>query len=750
MLESRVIFDCLVGTCTSALAIFMLRRYAFMLGLLDHPDKRKQHIGDVPLVGGLAIFMGITVGASAYGHFHWFVKILIDTAMLLTLLGALDDRFDLKVRDRLLIQAIAILTVIASTGVYIHTLGHIFGYNVELGWLGPPLTVIAIIGLMNAFNLMDGIDGLAGSLELVSIASIVMFANPPALQEMALLLALLATASLPFLVTNLGFMGRKIFLGDAGSMLIGYLLAWALVRMSQTSQTHLSPVDVLWCVALPVLDTFAVMLRRIRQGKSPFKPDRGHIHHILMDAGMGPRATLLALTALAVSLAFVGAFISHVAKSAGLNLSTFCFTMLLYVVIVTRIRARQELNRRSERGVGNQEARMKAVLFANTDWYLYNFRRSLALSLHRAGYDVLLISPAGSYGRKLRDLGLRWEPLPMQRRSLNVFRELALLWYLVRLMRRERPAVVHGFTIKCAVYGSLAARMAGVSARVNAVAGMGYVFTSTQLKARLLRPVVRALLRLALGGKGARLVLQNADDVNLFKQAGLIDPEHIRLIRGSGVNCAQFADVSPRSPGSERTRVLLACRLLWDKGVDEYVAATRQLRKQGYAIDALIAGTPDPGNPASIPESTIEHWVDEGLITWLGHVDDMAGLLGSVHVVVLPSYREGLPRTLVEAAACGLPLITTDVPGCREVVSDGVDGLLVPVKDSEALAHAIKRIHSDHALARQLGDAARVKARAQFDERIVIRRTMDVYAELCHPLEQPAMISRSPSRRVSH
>ena len=349
MLEPRVIFDCLVGTCTSATAIFVLRRYAYLLGLMDHPDQRKQHVGDVPLVGGLAIFMGITVGAAAYGHFHWFVKILIDTAMLLTLLGALDDRFDLSVRDRLLIQALAILTVIASTGVYIHTLGHIFGYDVNLGWLGPPITVVAIIGLMNAFNLMDGIDGLAGSLELVSIAAIVMFADPPGLQEMVLLLALLATASLPYLITNLGFMGRKIFLGDAGSMLIGYLLAWSLVRMSQTSQTHLSPVDVLWCVALPVFDTFAVMLRRTRQGKSPFKPDRGHVHHILMDAGMGPRTTLLALIALAVSFALVGALISHAAKSAGLNLAAFFLTMMVYIVTVMQVRARQESSRQSKR-----------------------------------------------------------------------------------------------------------------------------------------------------------------------------------------------------------------------------------------------------------------------------------------------------------------------------------------------------------------------------------------------------------------
>jgi glycosyltransferase involved in cell wall biosynthesis len=380
---------------------------------------------------------------------------------------------------------------------------------------------------------------------------------------------------------------------------------------------------------------------------------------------------------------------------------------------------------------------MKAVLFANTDWYLYNFRRALALALQRQGYEVLLISPPGPYGDKLRALGLRWESVPMARRSLNPLREAALLWHLVRLLRREQPALVHGFTIKCAVYGSLAARLAGVPARVNAVAGMGYVFTSPQLKARLLRPVVRGLLRLALGGSGARLILQNADDVALFRQAGLVDPEHIRLIRGSGVNCAQFAaGMRARPPGDGRMRVLLASRLLWDKGLAEFVAALRQLRLQGRTVHALLAGTPDPGNPATVPEATIREWVAEGLVSWLGHVDDMAGLLGSVDVVVLPSHREGLPRTLVEAAACGLPLITTDVPGCREVVSDGVDGLLVPRGDSKALAQAIRRLQDDPELARRLGVAARLKARSQFDEHIVIQRTLEVYVELC---ESPAV-----------
>lgn len=375
-------------------------------------------------------------------------------------------------------------------------------------------------------------------------------------------------------------------------------------------------------------------------------------------------------------------------------------------------------------------AQQKIVLFANTDWYLYNFRRSLALVLLAHGYDLLLISPPGPYGEKLRALGMRWEPVPMDRRSLNPLREAKLLAWLVSLFRTERPVLVHGFTIKCAVYGSLAARLAGVQARVNAVAGMGYVFTSNDTKARVLRPLVRTLLRAALDGGNARLVLQNPDDVALFEAAGLVDRNHVRLIPGSGVDCSRFVARDGQRDPARPLRVLLAARLLWDKGLAEYVEAARRLRGEDRAIEFLLAGDPDPGNPAAVPESIVRGWADEGVLQWLGHVDDMAGLFASVDVVVLPSYREGLPKGLIEAAACALPLVTTDVPGCREVVSDGVDGLLVPVRDAAALAAAIARLHDDPELAARLGKAARAKALAEFDEQIVIARTLAVYREL--------------------
>jgi glycosyltransferase involved in cell wall biosynthesis len=177
-------------------------------------------------------------------------------------------------------------------------------------------------------------------------------------------------------------------------------------------------------------------------------------------------------------------------------------------------------------------------------------------------------------------------------------------------------------------------------------------------------------------------------------------------------------------------RVLLPARLLWDKGLAEYVAAARTLRSEGRTVEFLLAGDPDPGNPAAVPVSAIHGWVDEGLLQWLGHVDDMPELFRTVDVVALPSYREGLPKGLIEAGACGCALVTTDVPGCREVVADGVDGLRVPVRNANALAEAIARLDDDRALRARLGAAAREKALAKFDERIVIEQTMAVYREL--------------------
>lgn len=371
----------------------------------------------------------------------------------------------------------------------------------------------------------------------------------------------------------------------------------------------------------------------------------------------------------------------------------------------------------------------KILFFANTDWYLYNFRLPLARYLRDQGHEVVMFSPPGPYVARLEASGFRALTIPMHRRSLNLASEFALLNHIRRLYTRERPALVHHFTIKCVVYGSLAARLAGIPACINAVTGLGHVFTSHSVKARLLCLPVRALLRLALSGADSRLILQNPDDVAAFQQAGLIASNQIRLIRGSGVNTTRFHPASQPTP-SNPLKILLTTRLLREKGVGEYVAAARQLRQEGITAEFLLAGDPDPGNPSSIPSLQLTAWRQEGSVTLLGHVEDMAALWPQVDIGVLPSYREGVPRSLLEAAACGLPLVATDAPGCREIVQHDINGLLVPIKDAAALAAALRLLCFEPETRQRMGRASRAKVLTDFDERIVFEKTLAVYREL--------------------
>lgn len=372
---------------------------------------------------------------------------------------------------------------------------------------------------------------------------------------------------------------------------------------------------------------------------------------------------------------------------------------------------------------------MKVLLFANTDWYLYNFRLSFARYLRELGYEVVLVSPAGEYGTKLAQAGFRWIPVQLNRRSLNPVKEILFLRQLTHLYESERPDLVHHFTIKCVVYGGVAARLAKIPAQVGAVAGMGYVFTSRALRAKALRPIVRTLLKSALDQERGMLVVQNSDDLHDFVRANLVSKDRVALIHGSGVDMSRFLPRQSRTNHGP-LRILFAARLLRDKGLYELMDAIKMLVDKGLELDVMIAGTGDAGNPASIPDKIIDQWRTEGLANFLGHVSDMPSLLAKSDVMVLPSYREGFPKSLIEAAAVGLPIITTDVPGCREVVDHGLTGLLVPVRDAKSLARAIQLLALNPQLRRQMGEEGRHKARAEFDQEIVFSKTHDVYAKL--------------------
>lgn len=369
---------------------------------------------------------------------------------------------------------------------------------------------------------------------------------------------------------------------------------------------------------------------------------------------------------------------------------------------------------------------MKILLFSNTDWYMFNFNRALALELKSSGHDVVLLTPAGEYASKFQEIGLRWIEAPMNRRSLNVFRELQFLFWLFRLFRHEKINVVHSFTLKCCLYASLVAKLFRGLRAVNTIAGLGYVFTSKNLLARLLRPFVQLLILFSFSGERVKIVLLNNDDFASFGRMGF-SRKKTHLILGAGVSREQFY---PRDALRtwEHFRVVLPARMLWDKGVREFVEASQILREFRPDVEFLLAGAPDPGNPTAIDETQIRTWESSGLVRWLGHVESMRELYHSVDAVVLPSYREGLPTSLTEAALCALPLIATDVPGCRDVIENEVDGLLVPVRNARELALQIDRMASDEGLRVRLGQAAYQKACRLFEEQAIIKQTVSVYA----------------------
>ena len=374
------------------------------------------------------------------------------------------------------------------------------------------------------------------------------------------------------------------------------------------------------------------------------------------------------------------------------------------------------------------ENTLKILLVANTSWYLYNFRLPLARYLRSRGIEAIMVSPRDPYVERLQAEGFRWIEFKLDRRSLNPLSELFAVVRLMRIYRRERPSAVHHFTIKCVLYGTIAAKLSRTRSVVNAVTGLGHVFLGSGLKARIIRPLVKWFYRHILTARRVRVVFQNPDDLETFRELHLVVPNRTIIIRGSGVNLQRFA---PR-PGSPdvppHANVLFASRLIAEKGIHEFVEAARILRTKGCKATFQIAGDPDSGNPSSISEATLEEWRREGAVDLIGHVDNMADLVATATVVALPSYREGTPRILLEAAAMGKPIVATDVPGCREAVESGKNGFLVPPRDALALAEAIEKLLDDRALCEEMGKAGRQKMVREFDDQDVAKRTCEVYA----------------------
>jgi len=369
----------------------------------------------------------------------------------------------------------------------------------------------------------------------------------------------------------------------------------------------------------------------------------------------------------------------------------------------------------------------RLLFFVTEDWYFCSHRLPLAIAAKKAGFDVAILTRTSKHAEIIRSAGIRLIPSTLERRSLSPFHELRELLRIIKTYRQEQPDIIHQVALKPVLYGSFAALFVRKSRAINALAGLGFVYTSDTIKSRLLRPFITMAFQLLLNRPQSRVILQNPDDSELLVKNHVLNDQHVRLIRGSGVNLEHFSK-TPEPKGD--ICIVLAARMLWDKGIGEFVSAARQLQEQGVAARFILVGKCDPDNPAAISEEQLAAWQREGVIEWWGHQDDMATLFSKTHIVCLPSYREGLPKVLIEAAACGRPIITSDTPGCREVVRPSVNGLLIPLRDAAALAEAMRRLIDNPELRLRMGAQSRQIAEQEFAEEKVIAETLAVYQEV--------------------
>lgn len=364
------------------------------------------------------------------------------------------------------------------------------------------------------------------------------------------------------------------------------------------------------------------------------------------------------------------------------------------------------------------------VYVITEDWFFASHFLDRAKAAVGKGYKVSVITRCRETAREFRQYGLAPINIEFSRRGLNPITELITIFRLRTILKRIKPDIVHNVALKPVVLGSLAAQFAGVQNIVNAPVGMGYVFTSEENRARILRPVVNALIRYSLGRQVRRVIIENNDDFNNLVASGFAKKDSIALIKGAGVDTKKF-DYKPEPDG--QVRVIMVSRLLRDKGVQEFIDAAKLVKARESTVQFVLVGDVDEGNPTSLTADQLTDLRKSRDVTWLGARTDIAELLAASHVACLPSYREGLPKSLIEAASAGRPIVTTDVPGCREVVTHMVNGLLIQPRDVTALATAIEKLVNDPQLRQSMGKENRQKAESEYANEMIIAQTHGVY-----------------------
>ncbi len=369
----------------------------------------------------------------------------------------------------------------------------------------------------------------------------------------------------------------------------------------------------------------------------------------------------------------------------------------------------------------------KILFLVTEDWYFCSHRLPIARAAKKEGYEVVVATRVHTHGEFIEKEGFKLIPLKnFQRESINPIKAFLGFLELVAIYRCEKPDIVHHVALKPVLIGSFAAMLYRKAKVVNAVAGLGFIFSSERVKARLLRPLITTGLWLCM--KKTSVIVQNPDDAKMLIENSLISADRVFLIRGSGVDLDKFK-VLPE-PESAVFTIGVVARMLWDKGIAEFIDAAKLLHESGEKFVALLAGYPDPANPNSIPVAKLEEWNTYPYIKCVGKIEDVREIWKDSHISVLPSYREGLPKSLLESAACGRAIVTTDVPGCREIVIDGETGILVPAKSVKELAEAILKLKNNLELRRKLARQVREKVERELSVKVVVKSTLELYDRL--------------------
>ncbi|MEJ2645626.1 MAG: glycosyltransferase family 4 protein [Gammaproteobacteria bacterium] len=370
----------------------------------------------------------------------------------------------------------------------------------------------------------------------------------------------------------------------------------------------------------------------------------------------------------------------------------------------------------------------RLLFVVSEDWYFCSHRLPVARAARDAGFEVYVATRVHEHRKCIEQEGFQVLPIKMRRGSFNPIMEVASVMELTRLYRKIRPHIVHHVALKPVLQGGVALRLAGVPVSANAIAGLGHVFSSRGVRAQVLKFAVGRALKILLSRPGTAVIAQNPDDVEVLRRDVGLATTSIVLVRGSGVDTEHFR---PGTRDAGIPTITMVSRMLWAKGVGVLAEAAAILRKRGVAVRVVLVGAPDPENPGSVPAEVLQQWHADGLLDWRGKCSAVEEIWRASDIAVLPShYGEGVPKSLLEAAACGLPIITTDMPGCREVVTNGQNGLLIAPRDPVGLADAMEKLASDPALCQQMGKASRLRAEAEYSERLVQEATLKVYERL--------------------